>query len=180
MTCQAQTFGQGDLRLLQTEPVRRLLQADQPARFAYIAPDGTPRVVPTWFHWNGAELVMPTFISAPHVTRPSLRLAALARNPHVAVTIDTNSFPPEALNIRGRAEVTEVDGIPDEYASAAVRYLGRSAADTYLSDIDQPETRMARISVMPRWVGFIDFHNRMPAALGGITAHIDSGAGQDV
>ena len=55
---------QGDLGLLETEVARRLLASTLPARVAYVAIDGTPRVVPTWFHWNGEELVMSTFISA--------------------------------------------------------------------------------------------------------------------
>ena len=45
---------QGDLRLLETDLVRELLKAPIPVRMAYVARDGTPRVVPTWFHWTGS------------------------------------------------------------------------------------------------------------------------------
>jgi len=38
----------GDLRLLETDVARRLLSSTIPARVAYIATDGTPRVVATW------------------------------------------------------------------------------------------------------------------------------------
>src|SRR5215472_8511093 len=38
---------QGDLRLLETDVARRLLSSTIPARVAYIATDGTPRVVAT-------------------------------------------------------------------------------------------------------------------------------------
>src|ERR687886_744103 len=69
---------QGDLRLLETDQARRLLAAALPARYAYTARDGTPRVLPSWFHWTGEELVMPTFVSAPHVRQPARRPAALA------------------------------------------------------------------------------------------------------
>jgi hypothetical protein len=86
---------QGDLPLLETDQARRLLAAPLPARYAYTASDGTPRVLPSWFHWTGQELVMPTFLSAPHVRRPAGRLAALRARPDVAVTIDTEQFPPE-------------------------------------------------------------------------------------
>jgi len=79
---------QGDLRLLETDQARRLLAAPLPARYAYTATDGTPRVLPSWFHWTGDELVMPTFLSAPHIRYPARRLAALRTNPDVAVTID--------------------------------------------------------------------------------------------
>jgi pyridoxamine 5'-phosphate oxidase-like protein len=160
---------QGDLNLLKTETATRLLASSLPARFAYISTDGTPRVVPTWFHWTGDELVMPTFISAPHVRHPAARLRALAAHPAVAVTIDTDAFPPEAISIRGTAAMTEVDGVAAEYAAAAHRYLGDEEAAEYLAQIDHPVTRMARIAVRPAWVGVIDFQERLPSALGGIS-----------
>ena len=111
---------------------------------------------------------MPTFISAPHIRHPAYRVRALRAHPDVAVTIDTESFPPEVVTIRGRAEVTEVDGITPEYALAAHRYLGEDEATAYLAQIDQPGTRMARIAVRPTWVGVLDFETRMPSALGGV------------
>jgi predicted enzyme related to lactoylglutathione lyase len=80
---------QGDLRLLESDVAQDLLASALPARVAYVAHDGTPRVVPTWFHWNGRELVMPTFVAAPHVRRPAARLRDLRANPDVAISIDT-------------------------------------------------------------------------------------------
>jgi Pyridoxamine 5'-phosphate oxidase len=161
---------QGDPRLLESDVAKRLLASTVPARYAYTAADGTPRIVASWFQWTGDELVMPTFISAPHVRHPAYRVRALRANPKVAITIDTESFPPEAVTIRGSAEVTEVDGISQEYAEAAHRYLGEQEATTYLSQIDHPGTRMARIAVRPAWVGVIDFQTRLPSALGGVAA----------
>jgi hypothetical protein len=73
------------------------------------------------------------------------------------------------LTIRGRVEITEVDGVPAEYASAARRYLGEEAAREYLAQIDQPGTRMASIDLHPAWVGVLDFQSRLPSTLGGIT-----------
>jgi hypothetical protein len=160
---------QGHLRLLQSDVAKRLLSSTVPARFAFIWTDGTPRVVPTWFHWTGEELVMPTFLSAPHVRHAAARVGALRANPAVAVTIDTEQFPPEVLLIRGRASVTEVDGVVEEYALAARRYMGAEAAADYLAQIDQPGTRMARIGVRPAWVGVLDFETRLPGSLGGVT-----------
>jgi hypothetical protein len=162
------TMKQGDLRLLETETAQRLLSSRIPARFAYIATDGTPRVLATWFHWTGEVLAMPTFLAAPHVRHPAGRIQALRANSDVAVTIDTETFPPEVLTIRGRAEISEVDGIPAEYAAAAHRYLGDEAARGYLAQIDQPGTRMASISLHPAWVGVLDFQSRLLSALGGI------------
>jgi hypothetical protein len=155
---------QGDLRLLESDVARRLLSSTIPARYAYISNDGTPRVIASWFHWTGGELVMPTFVSAPHIRTAARRITTLRKNPDVAVTIDTETFPPEVLLIRGRATVTEMDGIPPEYALAAQRYLGEAAATEYLAQIDQPGTRMARIAVRPSWVGVLDFQTRVPGA----------------
>ena len=106
---------QGDLKLLDGDIAKRLLNSKIPARLAYIAKDGTPRVIPTWFDWDGSELVMATFIGGPHVRHEPARPAALRKNPGVAITIDTEGFPPHVLLIRGQASVTEVDGLAKEF-----------------------------------------------------------------
>ena len=161
------TIEQGDPRLLESDTAKRLLASKTPARYAYTALDGTPRIVASWFAWTGDELVMPTFISGPHVSHAAYRVRTLRANPEVAVSIDTEAWPPEALSIRGRAEITEVDGLVPEYAQAAHRYLGSEQATAYLAQIDHPSTRMARIAVRPTWVGLLDFQTRLPSALGG-------------
>jgi hypothetical protein len=161
---------QGDLRLLTTDTALALLHSTIPARLAFLATDGSPRIVPTWFHWTGEELVMGTFVSAPHVTEPASRVRALRAHPAVAVTIDTNQFPPEALSIRGDAAVTEHTGVVAEYADAARRYLGDEASAGYLAMLDDPNTVMVRIAIRPTWVGLVDFQTRMPRALGGVHA----------
>ena len=108
---------------------------------------------------------MGTFVAAPHVRRPAARLAALRANPDVAITIDTETFPPNVLLARGKASVTEVDGVVQEYALAARRYLGKERATGYLAQVDQPGTRMARIAVRPAWVGVLDFETRLPGVM---------------
>lgn len=161
---------QGDVRLLDIDQAQELLQAPIPARLAFVWTDGTPRVVPTWFHWTGEELVMVTYVASPAIGihHPAARLAALRANPKVAITIDTDSFPPQSLSIRGTAEVSEVDGIAAEYAAAARRYLGDEAAAQVLAAADQPGTVQARIVVRPEWVGLIDFVSRKPIVQGGV------------
>lgn len=162
------TLPQGDVRLLATDSARSLLHSTIPARMAYAGVDGSPRVVPTWFHWTGSELVMGTFVSAPHITEPASRLPALRAHPRVAIIIDTEGFPPQVLSLRGDAVVTEHAGVVEEYAAAARRYLGDEAATGYLATLDDPSTVMARIAVRPTWVGLVDFQTRMPRPLGGI------------
>lgn len=161
---------QGDLALLETETAQRLLAAAIPARMAFIAPDGTPRIVPCWFHWTGTELVMPTYIAGPRIgiRHPAARVAALRARPDVAVSIDTETFPPQSLTLRGKVEITEVDGLAPEYAAAARRYLGEEAAAGMLASMDQPGTMQARIALRPAWAGLLDFVTRMPSAQGGV------------
>ena len=161
---------QGDLALLETETAQRLLAAPIPARMAFIAPDGTPRIVPSWFHWTGAELVMLTYIAGPQIgiRHPAARVAALRARPDVAVSIDTEMFPPQSLTLRGRVEITEVNGLAPEYAAAARRYLGEQAAAGMLASMDQPGTVQARIALRPAWVGLLDFVTRMPSVQGGV------------
>ena len=162
---------QGDVRLLGTDQARELLQAAIPVRLAFVTADGTPRIVPSWFHWTGTEVVMATYIagSAIGVRHPAARVAALRANPRVALTIDTEANPPQGLSIRGHAEITEVDGLAPEYAESARRYLGQEAAAGMIAAMGQPGTVQARISVRPDWVGLIDFVTRRPSALGGVS-----------
>src|SRR3954449_10286923 len=97
------------------DPVaRRLLTSANPARLAYIALDGTPRVVPVAFLWNGESIVIGTVPG-------SAKVAALRADPAVALTIDTSppAWPPNVLLVRGTAEVSLVDGVFPEYVEAA-------------------------------------------------------------
>lgn len=169
-TASSERLPQGDVRLLETDLAQRLLQAPIPARLAFVSSDGTPRVVPSWFHWTGQEIVTMTYIAGPGIgiRHPAARIAALRANPRVAVTIDTESNPPQSLNVRGTAEITEVEGVAGEYAAAARRYLGEDAAAQMLAAVDQPGTRQARIAVRPDWVGLLDFETRLPSVQGGV------------
>lgn len=146
---------QGDVGLLNSDVARRLLGSTELARVAYVASDGTPRVFPMLFHWTGTEVVLSTFAGAR-------KIAALRARPDVAVTIDAASTPPEVLLIRGRASVTDVDGIVPEYALAHRRYAGEEQGAANVAAVDQPGTKMARIAVRPTWVGVLDFHTRLP------------------
>jgi hypothetical protein len=156
---------QGDLRLLDTPVAQRLLASATPARLGYTAEDGTPRVVPTWFHWTGDELVMPTFYAAPHIRRSARRIASLRARPVVALSIDTAGQPPEVLLVRGEVTIDDVDGVVPEYAVSARRYLGDDAAAALLAMADDPSTRMARIALWPAWVGVLDFETRLPGPI---------------
>ncbi len=149
---------QGDLGLLQHPVSVELLQSRIPARLAYVWMDGTPRVIPIWFHWNGREFVMGTPPKAP-------KLRALAKNPKVSFTIDDNSFPHKVLLVRGTAHLHTVEGIVPEYAAAAERYFGSEQGQAWITHLRALIPNMVRITVTPEWVGLLDFQTRFPSAL---------------
>ncbi len=149
---------QGSLELLQHPASRELLQSKIPARLAYVWTDGTARVVPIWFHWNGREFVLGTPSKAP-------KLKALAKNPKVALTIDDNAFPHKVLLVRGTARLQHVNGIVPEYALAAERYFGSEQGKTWVSQLASMIPDMVRITIEPEWVGVLDFQTRCPSAL---------------
>jgi hypothetical protein len=152
------TLPQGDPGLLEHAVARRLLGSTALARLAYAGSDGAPRVLPMMFHWTGAELVMATFAGAAKV-------GALRDRPAVAVTVDVAGPPPEVLLLRGRAELTEVDGLAAEYVAAHHRYYGPEQGAANVAEADRLGVRMVRIAVRPSWVGVLDFRTRFPGVL---------------
>jgi len=151
---------QGSLDLLQHPVAKELLASTIPARLAYLATDGTPRVVPIWFHWNGREVVLGTPPNAPKVK-------ALRKNPKIALTIDDNQFPHRVLMIRGTAHLEDVKGVVPEYALAAERYFGREQGQAWVNQMRAKNTGAVRVAITPEWVGLLDFKTRFPSALAG-------------
>jgi hypothetical protein len=149
---------QGGLDLLTHPASQEMLHSKIPARLAYVWMDGSPRVVPIWFHWNGEEIVMASPPKAP-------KLKALAKNPKVAITIDNNEFPHKVLLIRGSARLEAVKGIVPEYIACADRYFDPATAKAWLDQLRAMITEMVRITVIPEWVGLLDFEARFPSAL---------------
>ncbi len=140
-------------------PYSRELLARDLTRLAYVAEDGTPRVVPIAFTWNGAQIVLCTTKNAP-------KLPALRANPMVALTIDTEVHPPKMLLIRGRAELDVVDGIPQEYLTMNGSY--RMTAEQRIAweaEVRSLYDGMVRIVVTPTWAKLIDFETTLPSAV---------------
>ncbi len=143
------------------DPVaQRLLSSANPARLAYVAPDGTPRVVPVGFLWNGTAIVVGTVPAAPKV-------AALEQNPAVALTVDTSppTWPPNVLLVRGTATVTLVDGVFPEYVSGAEKLTPAEELDSWKAGVHALYDQMARIDITPTWVRIHDFETRLPQAV---------------
>lgn len=146
------------LEVLKHPTSQEMLERDI-ARLAYVAQDGTPRVVPIGFTWNGSELVMCTPTNAP-------KLVSLRQNPAVALTIDTEVHPPNILLIRGEAVLDEVEGIPDEYLQASGSYkMTPEQRVEWEAEIRSLYDSMVRIVVAPTWAKLIDFETTLPSAV---------------
>jgi len=149
---------QGDIGLLQDPVAQELLASRIPARLAYNWLDGTPRVVPIWFHWDGKQIVLGSPPRAP-------KLRAIRQNPRVALTIDSNEWPSKVLLVRGTATVEMVGGVSPEYALSAVRYFGEEQGKAWLDGVKLMTSEMGRVAITPEWVGILDFESRFPSAL---------------
>ena len=147
---------QGSLELLNDPVASALMDSVNPARLAYTWLDGSPRVVPIWFHWTGDQFVLGTPPKAP-------KLKALAADPRVALTIDDNAWPYKLLLVRGRAGIEMLDDVSAEYAQSAMRYFGPEQGPAWVATLRGKP--MGRIAITPYWVGILDFQARFPSAL---------------
>ena len=149
---------QGDVSLLNDPIAQKLLQSAIPARLAYNWSDGTPRVLPIWFHWNGEQIVLAGPATAP-------KMKVLSQGSKVALTIDDLNWPYKVLLVRGSVQVEKVKGMVPEYVASAKRYLGEEGSKGFLEMYGGmfPEEN-ARITVQPEWVGIIDMEARFPSA----------------
>lgn len=146
------------MRVLRDPLAQELMQSNIPARLAYVGRDGSPRAIPIGFHWNGAEFVLGTVPHAPKVP-------ALEANPKVALTIDTNTFPPHVLLVRGTAAIDIVDGVPPEYLAASRKAVQPEQWHTFEAQVRAMYKQMARIKITPLWAKLLDFKTRFPTPI---------------
>jgi hypothetical protein len=149
---------QGDVGLLQEPVAQQLLQSKGPAHLAYNWRDGSPRVIPMGFHWNGQEIVMATAADAP-------KTKVLTSGSKVAVSIDRDFSASKILLIRGTVRADTVEGIAPEYAAMIQRTMSEEDAEALLKESARLYPRMTRIFIHPDWVGLLDFETRLPSAV---------------
>ena len=89
-------------------------------------------------------------------------MKALEVNPAVAITIDTSTFPPHVLLVRGNAALQIVDGVPDEFAEASRRFVGEAGMPEWEAGVRALYKQMAIIRVTPTWARINDFETRLP------------------
>jgi hypothetical protein len=137
---------------------QELLTGPHLARFAYTGLDGAPRVVPIGFLWNGRDLDIWTVPG-------SAKVAALAADPRVAVTIDTSGMPPRVLLVRGTVTLTTMDGVPDGYVEAAPKAVPADQLPQWEAGVRALYDQMVQVRVTPSWVKLLDFETTIPQAV---------------
>lgn len=156
-----------DVRDVLARPLaRELLASDAPARLAYVARDGTPRAIPIGYSWNGAEFLLFTSTN-------SAKVRALEARPKVALTLDTEGFPPRALLVRGTARLETVDGVPREFLDASA-LVGDEQRAAWESEVRSLYEQMVRVSVTPEWAKLLDFETTLPSAVEELAAARDA------
>lgn len=148
------------LILREDSVAQRLLHSDIPARLSYVWRDGSPRVVPMWFHWTGAAFLMGAPPNAP-------KMKVLGSATPVSLVIDESRWPYQVLTVNGRAKVEVLDSSFPEYAAMATRYLGEEGAAAFMQARHETfvGTGWARITITPEHVHLLDFGaGRFPGA----------------
>ena len=92
-------------------------------------------------------------------------VSALSTNPKVALTVDTNAFPPHVLLVRGTAAIDIVDGVPPEYLAASRKAVGPDQWDSFEAQVRAMYKQMARIKITPLWAKVLDFETRFPTPI---------------
>jgi hypothetical protein len=137
---------------------QQLLASAIPARFAYTALDGDPRVIPIGFLWTGSDIKL-------YTVPTSAKVKALKKNSRVAITIDTEGFPPNVLLIRGAASLELVDGVPDGYVEATRKLLEGDQMKEWEAGVRALYKQMVIITVTPDWAKLLDFETTLPKAV---------------
>jgi Pyridoxamine 5'-phosphate oxidase len=137
---------------------QQLMASSIPARLAYTGEDGLPRAIPIGFHWDGANFVVCTVPKSPKVK-------ALAVRPDVAMTIDTETFPPNVLLVRGRATSELVAGVPPEYLESSRKAVPATEWRAFEEGVRALYKEMTRIVITPYWAKILDFVTRFPSPI---------------
>jgi hypothetical protein len=148
----------GDIAEVLNRPyARELLASHIPARLAYTGLDGDPRVVPVGYDWDGTHVTVASAIR-------SAKVKALQANPKVAVSIDSEGFPPRVLLLRGTAQLEVVDGVPEVFLRASKKRISDDQWTGWTAGVHALYDQMAVITITPTWAKLLDFETTIPKA----------------
>ena len=88
----------------------------------------------------------------------------------MAITIDTQAFPPNVLLVRGQATLELVDGVPDGYVEASRRLVGAEQMPAWEAGVRALYQQMVVVTVTPDWAKLLDFETTLPKAVEDLVA----------
>ncbi len=94
----------------------------------------------------------------------------------MALTIDTESFPPNVLLVRGTATIQIIDGVPDEYLDMNRRHTDPATYAEWEAGVRGLYKQMALIQITPTWAKVLDFETRLPSAIEELISQQDPGS----
>ena len=147
------TTRQGDLALLDHPVAQRLLVSTSPARLAYVWTDGTPRVVPIGFYWNGTELVLGTPPDAP-------KTKALVDRPKSPFRSTPTPCPTTCSRSAAACAPTSSTESPLSTRPWHSRTQGEQAGRAWLDNLRQMSPQMTRV-----YVAGMGRHPGLPASV---------------
>jgi hypothetical protein len=148
-----------EVRTVMDHPVaQRLLASPIPARLAYIARNGTPRVYPSPFteRPDARDQHRPRFGEGRRDHGESRRDVDHRHQP--------SRLAPNVL-VRGTAEVSLVNGVFPEYVAGARKVTPTEEFPQWEAGVYALYDQMAPIAVTPTWATVHDFETRIPQAV---------------
>lgn len=109
------------------------------AKIATIGDDGSPYLVPVWYHWDGHFLYMAG-------RKRSEWVGHIAKRPRVAVLVDETVPPLRRVLFVGTAELVEPGPEWKEYSAAvSKKYMGEGG-EKYASDSSDQPRRFVKVT----------------------------------
>lgn len=149
----------GKIGWMDRQEMEDLFATGTVARLAVLDEAGWPYVVPIWFEWDAEESV---FWVIPR--QKSAWARHMARDPRVALTIDTPEPPYRKVAAQGIATLVEEPNVGGRWVEIArrmsTRYLGPHGPDYLVPTLDKPRWLF---KIEPKrlisWQG-VDWHPR--------------------
>ncbi|MFZ0888641.1 MAG: TIGR03618 family F420-dependent PPOX class oxidoreductase [Candidatus Binataceae bacterium] len=112
---------------MREEEIEKLLAKPNVAVVAVTAPDGAPHAVPTWYEYQGGEIVF-------HTAKSAFKYRCLAHDPRITLCVDTRKPPYKAVILKGRVRMEE--RLDDERTERmAIAYLGEKDGRAYANSL---------------------------------------------
>jgi len=134
------------------EEIDKLLAQPNIAVVAVAAPDCAPHAVPTWYEYQGGEIVF-------HTAKSAFKYRCLARNPRITLCVDTRKPPYKAVILKGRVRMEERTD-EERTERMAIAYLGERDGRAYAHSLKGQ--KVVVVSFRPTRIISWDYGQELP------------------